>query len=567
MNNVPTTELIADSKDIVVSRHEHRVLDHHQDKLRSSLMNRCGPDFRVELHHGSHIRVQGPRDKLKEAGCVVSDLIRDVAQTTVKLTKPGFDENIFNHGNGLIHREHLEVKHKCVIEAALPRRRSPSHLFDKTHSPSYAPVAAEAKLNKPTISCLERELDIHVWALGGDKANNVITKINEMIDTQLYSCYELPIVDGISEECSDKVLELQSHKVKVDIRQSQHKVILAGCKDEVVEAKIQAHKLIIEDQAEQKFALKKTSFEGIQRQRPDLNPTSYLHLLSEAEVLIPSYWTHNAGEPLSKVIKEKPELRIAELQLNEQRGKAITELVSATWSSELVGRGQDAANLKSYKKLRVTKIERVENPRLWKAYTTKRADLLLNAAKGAPRRQKIRTHGQNLDKTVVTDINETYLFHGLPMRNVRGIQSQGFDPRLSGSSVLFGSGSYFAESTTKADQYSDDRQSRTEPGHPLAMLLCRVLLGSAYKCDEAKDFKRPPCTQCHDDKCADHETFHDSVIGVKKEKKGRALLFREFVIYDKSQSYPEYIIHYERHYGQLSSPEEPGASSQKLRRD
>lgn len=95
-----------------------------------------------------------------------------------------------------------------------------SELIDAYISLHAFTVAAEAKLNKPTISCLERELDIHVWALGGDKANNVITKINEMIDTQLYSCYELPIVDGISEECSDKVLELQSHKVKVAIRES-----------------------------------------------------------------------------------------------------------------------------------------------------------------------------------------------------------------------------------------------------------------------------------------------------------------------------------------------------------
>jgi Poly(ADP-ribose) polymerase catalytic domain len=80
------------------------------------------------------------------------------------------------------------------------------------------------------------------------------------------------------------------------------------------------------------------------------------------------------------------------------------------------------------------------------------------------------------------------------------------------------------------------------------MFVARVLLGNAFICDKIQAFKRPPCAQagCQKDNCnnKDHPIYN-SVIAVNRPEGGK-LLFREFVIYDLTQSYPEYLVEYER---------------------
>ncbi|CAL1549085.1 unnamed protein product [Lymnaea stagnalis] len=77
-----------------------------------------------------------------------------------------------------------------------------------------------------------------------------------------------------------------------------------------------------------------------------------------------------------------------------------------------------------------------------------------------------------------------------------------------------------------------------------------MLLGNVFLCDEnhksvqgkgSKKLSRPPCMSCSEDvcKCRD-QTLFDSVMG-----DGR-WLFREFVVYESSQCYPEYVITYTR---------------------
>ena len=78
------------------------------------------------------------------------------------------------------------------------------------------------------------------------------------------------------------------------------------------------------------------------------------------------------------------------------------------------------------------------------------------------------------------------------------------------------------------------------------MLIARVLLGDVYVCETARHFRRPPCkgVGCNLDDCSTHELF-DSVMGVGKSS-GKRLLFREFIVYDRQQCYPDYIIKYKR---------------------
>ena len=108
---------------------------------------------------------------------------------------------------------------------------------------------------------------------------------------------------------------------------------------------------------------------------------------------------------------------------------------------------------------------------------------------------------------------------------------------------------------------SDRPDARHDGDH--YMFVVRVLLGQPYVARKPHKYQRPPCTAQCDDTCT-HSDFYDSVIGTHKDmaKSGgyvmvgghpasagpgtRPLLFREFVIFDKSQCYPEFLVTYER---------------------
>lgn len=96
----------------------------------------------------------------------------------------------------------------------------------------------------------------------------------------------------------------------------------------------------------------------------------------------------------------------------------------------------------------------------------------------------------------------------------------------------------------------DDKTHRSAgKGEKKKMFLIRMLLGNAYLCNESENphkFCRPPCTTCHMDNCTTYSHVNkcldkfDSVVGDNDK------LFREFVVFDNDQCYPEYLITYER---------------------
>jgi len=61
--------------------------------------------------------------------------------------------------------------------------------------------------------------------------------------------------------------------------------------------------------------------------------------------------------------------------------------------------------------------------------------------------------GSQLNKNLVGEINEYFLFHGTKQNGLKSIEDHGLDSRLS-TNAMFGNGVYFAESFTKADQYA-----------------------------------------------------------------------------------------------------------------
>ena len=72
------------------------------------------------------------------------------------------------------------------------------------------------------------------------------------------------------------------------------------------------------------------------------------------------------------------------------------------------------------------------------------------------------------------------------------------------------------------------------------MFLVRMSLGDIFMTQaDTPDLKRPPCKVCTTNVCINHQELYDSVMA-----NGGDFEHREFVIYDRYQSYPEYLIWY-----------------------
>eukprot|EP00927_Polykrikos_kofoidii_P036868 TRINITY_DN31090_c0_g1_i1.p1 TRINITY_DN31090_c0_g1~~TRINITY_DN31090_c0_g1_i1.p1 ORF type:complete len:589 (+),score=90.51 TRINITY_DN31090_c0_g1_i1:121-1887(+) len=156
------------------------------------------------------------------------------------------------------------------------------------------------------------------------------------------------------------------------------------------------------------------------------------------------------------------------------------------------------------------------------------------------------------DSPAVDGCNEWYLFHGSSEVNCLSIMRTNYRVSLAGTGAtwkegddakgtpLYGFGLYFAERVTKADEYSEMLQA----DHPFAgchtVLVNRVVGGRAQYCDSNEI--DPKLLQKNVIAGAFHSVFGDRVAKLKKP-------YREVVIYNASQCYPEYLVYYKRLYG------------------
>uniref|UniRef100_A0A8D1EML0 Poly [ADP-ribose] polymerase n=2 Tax=Sus scrofa TaxID=9823 RepID=A0A8D1EML0_PIG len=143
--------------------------------------------------------------------------------------------------------------------------------------------------------------------------------------------------------------------------------------------------------------------------------------------------------------------------------------------------------------------------------------------------------------------NERMLFHGSPFINA--IIHKGFDERHAYIGGMFGAGIYFAENSSKSNQYVYGIGGGTGcPTHKdrscyichRQMLFCRVTLGKSF-------------LQFSTMKMAHAPPGHHSVIG---RPSVNGLAYAEYVIYRGEQAYPEYLITY-----QIMKPEAPSQTA------
>ncbi|XP_058613496.1 poly [ADP-ribose] polymerase tankyrase-1 isoform X3 [Onychostoma macrolepis] len=149
--------------------------------------------------------------------------------------------------------------------------------------------------------------------------------------------------------------------------------------------------------------------------------------------------------------------------------------------------------------------------------------------------------------------NERMLFHGSPFINA--IIHKGFDERHAYIGGMFGAGIYFAENSSKSNQYVYGIGGGTGcPTHKdrscyichRQMLFCRVTLGKSFLQFSAMKMAHAP-------------PGHHSVIG---RPSVNGLAYAEYVIYRGEQAYPEYLITYQI-IKPDSTPPSPAAAEQK----
>uniref|UniRef100_A0A4W5LQU1 Poly [ADP-ribose] polymerase n=1 Tax=Hucho hucho TaxID=62062 RepID=A0A4W5LQU1_9TELE len=159
---------------------------------------------------------------------------------------------------------------------------------------------------------------------------------------------------------------------------------------------------------------------------------------------------------------------------------------------------------KTMRGFQITSIERVQNRDLWEVFQWKR-DLM-----------KKNNGGKKC--------KELHLFHGTDPKHVDAICRENFDWRLCGTNgTVYGEGSYFARDAKYSHCFTSHSGVRS-------MFACRVLVGD-YTLGNS-DLRRPP------PKGEGSLTFYDSCVD-------NVLNPSVYVVFEKHQVYPEFLIKYD----------------------
>jgi len=205
---------------------------------------------------------------------------------------------------------------------------------------------------------------------------------------------------------------------------------------------------------------------------------------------------------------------------------------------------------------------RNQNLDLWQKYSLVKTAIVEECTRPsdvALEPKSVVTSGKILESALEDAYNEWFLFHGTSAAKCKSICSSNFRLNLAGSGAtwkdigatvglpLYGYGIYLAEHVTKSDEYSEPIPEDEsflpvgEDGQEFhAVILCRVL-GGRTNVVTTNEIER-------DKLKADvfagpyHSVFGDRVTTLNKP-------FREIVVYDKDQCYPEFLLVYARNYG------------------
>ncbi|TMS05998.1 Poly [ADP-ribose] polymerase 12 [Larimichthys crocea] len=153
---------------------------------------------------------------------------------------------------------------------------------------------------------------------------------------------------------------------------------------------------------------------------------------------------------------------------------------------------------------KISNIQRIQNPSLWEVFQWQTEHM------------KKRNGGKA--------VNQQYLFHGTDHSLIEAICEQNFDWRMCGvHGTAYGKGSYFARDASYSDRYSSIKHSVNK-----VMFVALVLVGEYTK--GRSSYLRPPPR-------GNSNTLYDSCVDCEANP-------GIYVVFEKQQIYPEYLINY-----------------------
>mmetsp|Transcript_38479 Transcript_38479/g.60046 ORF Transcript_38479/g.60046 Transcript_38479/m.60046 type:complete len:357 (+) Transcript_38479:780-1850(+) len=212
---------------------------------------------------------------------------------------------------------------------------------------------------------------------------------------------------------------------------------------------------------------------------------------------------------------------------------------------------------------KVTKVTRIQNSSLWRPYHWRKQCITEKLPEMETLRASCHLASYPLSSGPAIDpaANEFYAFHGQSAASIENMKDAGISQEIGHPSSLFGGGIYFSPSAFRANmsvpcsRCDGGTIGRRECSCSVTsaaehtMVIARVTLGDAHICTEYdgvtykgeihRPRRRPPLSE---------ETGHvnDSIIGESIENGGTHLTYRELVVYDRFQCYPEFVVNYQR---------------------
>lgn len=265
---------------------------------------------------------------------------------------------------------------------------------------------------------------------------------------------------------------------------------------------------------------------------------------SDKAIQVPSYWA-NSDAGITCEWVDCDDFIVGEMQ------KVMDASAKRSWTRDR-GRDENGKTKPVPVGFEVIKVKRNENPKIWRKYALKRGLIKENLAQDdlpdedAFQEFPVKTGGAGepgftFEEPMDASCNEWFLWHGTSVEGAKRICEVDFQQRLAGTATgtLYGPGTYFAESCTKADEYAKvvvGDLNEEEDEDLLVMMLCRVVGGRVKYTDEVE-----PDTEVLVDSVM--HGHYDSVLGDREKCRNT---FKEFVIYGSDQVYPEYVVMYKR---------------------
>ena len=288
---------------------------------------------------------------------------------------------------------------------------------------------------------------------------------------------------------------------------------------------------------------REVNFERMEQTRYDTGMVRRIRI----ELGVPGQWT---SSPVS-LLQQSDQLSSFLVQVSERGIYAkVRDILRFT------GHRQPSISPCSYMwNAEIESVYRVEHLGLWQGYKLRREALrkehALHKVSVTPTALDLEASNQVMTRNqgefdcgeaLAADVDEKILLHGTSWTNAQSIILNGFDHRTSRRG-MYGEGVYFASASCKSHQYTCQMHSQgCACAHERTLIISRVMLGDACHAKETlRQERRPPVRD------SSLGVTYDSVVvypGPIRGHHNQIQVHQEFVIFDRDQAFPCYVVRY-----------------------